>query len=62
MVTITVTNVGLDNAYDADDSGAIDKQRGHTGNATTTSLRDGITAAINKCRMLLALINLYLFG
>ena len=59
MVTITVTNVGLDNAYDADDSGAIDKSE--VIQAINDYLFGAGDAAINKADVL-ALINLYLFG
>ena len=59
IVTVTVTNVGLDNAYDADDSGAIDKSE--VIQAINDYLFGAGDAAIDKVDVI-ALINLYLFG
>ena len=57
--SVTVTNVGLDNAYDADDSGAIDKSE--VIQAINDYLFGAGDAAIDKADVI-ALINLYLFG
>ena len=53
-VTIMVANVGLDNAYDADDSGAIDKEE------VLAGVDDYFDNVIDKGEVL-ALIDLY-FG
>ena len=58
LVTVTVTNVGLDNAYDADDDGTIDKSEVIQ---AINDYLDGGDGAPSKADVI-KLINLYLDG
>ena len=57
-MTVTVTNVGLDNAYDADDDGTIDKSEVIQ---AINDYLDGGDGAPSKADVI-KLINLYLDG